>query len=197
IGATMNLTSEKSDAFNTLVINRNKEHPGTETIIFSESDDYPLKVFVDFPGKAPPTSPENELVIKHMQNIEEFNQFRTLYLPHPECEGIDKNKAYRAFELAKEIVENSFFRRDFIRFVLSITDSEADLKQLSQTLLARIKSFLNKEIDEKLLLLCLSINASEWFANKRGSQLGKTFAETTNLSNELKNVLFSIFKNED
>lgn len=158
-----------------------------QAAVFSEEDDAPVLVQVQ--REKGEDTVDDETVKQYManSNIVTSNKmvFRAIL---PDIE-ITKPEIYTALESARAISDDPSFRRDFVRLVISITEDESALDDLLGELEVRAQGFRQRDMDKNVMLRAMIIFASKWFAQRRGTQNGWTYAETAELENGLRQVL--------
>src|SRR5262249_55838271 len=144
-----------------------------EAALFSEGDDAPILVQVpaakDCGGQSPP---DDERVKDYMSSCKTLESYRALFQPLLPDVDMSLPAAYLARDAARTLSDDSSFRRDFVRLVVSITEDDAALDRLWNDILVRAQTYRQPSMDEKVMLRSLIIYASEWFAQRRGNQNG-------------------------
>ncbi len=163
--------------------------PG-DAAVFNEGADAPLLVRVpkvkDLPGKAPPN--DDQVRARMVKTIGPVDP------PYAgELAEIDWSEpsAQAGRDLARHVTEDPYFRRDFVRLVISITEDDDALERLLPALFDRANAARRPNVDEKVLQRCLLTYATAWFAARRGRQAGRSYSETAELESALRQVLFA------
>lgn len=158
------------------------------TAVFSEGDDAP--VLVQIPKlKDQRGWPTDAEVKKHMVATRVLDRYPSLFRPLGGAFDMTIPSIYRADEAAKALPNDPVFRRDFVRLVISIMEDDKTLDRLWDPMLARIRTVLERGMEEKVLQQCAIRYASTWFAQRRGSQNSWSYGETAELEEKLHQVL--------
>ena len=160
-----------------------------EAAVFSAGDDAPVMVRVPLVKDAlasPP--PEDAKVATHMARWRSNVGLDDLFLARPYCiETCDG--APRACEAARQIVGDDYVQRTLARTVLSLIEEAGALDRMWDDLLATIRSRRPPGVDEDQLLRAFSGHGADWYASRRGSQAGWSYADTDDLAERLRAVL--------
>lgn len=167
-----------------------------QAAVFSEGDDAPILVQVplvkDLQGQDPP---KDKRVKESIAEIVKSNGM--LFQPLlPEVDMSDP-AAYMARDAARTLADDPTFRRDFVRVVVSITEDDGALDRLWNDLILRTQANLKGGMDERVMWRSLVIYASSWFAHRRGSQEGWSYADTAELEDKLRSVLRAKVENKN
>jgi Helicase HerA, central domain len=166
-----------------------------EAAVFAEGDDAPLVIKVEAQGDQ--ARPDNKRVKEHMASSKTLKLYGALLQPLSAYVDAPTPTASFAREAARAVIDNPSFKRDFARFVLSVTEDEIALNRLWPDLLARARVALQRDTDQLLMLRWLMIYASEWFAGCRGRQAGWFYRETVELQDKLRELLFIKLEGKD
>jgi hypothetical protein len=163
--------------------------------VHSEGDDVPILVQMDLlKDRADLKAPDNAFVAKYMKEYGPLVAYRNLFLPHLSLAGIEAKDISRSWELARTITENPSFRREFVRFIMSLAEYDGPEGRLWSELLGKINSFVQSNSPVPLLSRCLIATASEWFVERQGSQAAWSYSDTARISNELQELLLALLE---
>jgi len=169
-----------------------------QAAVFSAGDDAPVLVQVpqskDQKDQGPP---DDKTVREYMSSSEVRKANQSLF--QPGLLGIDASdpKSFRAYESARILAEDASFRRDFLRLVVSITENDGALDRLWGGVVARACARRTGNMEEHVLLRCLIVYSSRWFAYRRGAQEAWSYADTAELDAHLRGVLLAKLENRD
>jgi hypothetical protein len=163
-----------------------------QAAVFGTRDDAPVLVEVGkVKGEDNDAPPKDPLVRKHMSSSEVLKRNKELFRPLLPEVDMSQPAAYRARDAARILVDDSTFKRDFVRLVISITENDGALARLWDDLIVRAQVVLQDGIDETVMLRALITFASSWFARRRGSQGGWSYADTAELDDNLRGLLLA------
>lgn len=155
------------------------------------SDDVPVLIKVESAkGESKSSPPDDDRVRGEMSSTKILDPYRKLF--QPLLPGVDMSDSanYLASAAAAVLVDDPSFRRDFGRFVLSITEDDGALDRLWDGLISRAQACQQRQnMNEEILLRALFTLAPRSFAKRRGGQQGWSYAETAELENSLREVL--------
>ncbi len=160
-----------------------------EAAAFSAGDDAPVLVRVPLVKDAlasPP--PADAKVAKHMGRWRAATGLDELFLARPYCVETCAG-APLACEAGREIVGDDYVQRTVARTVLSTIEEPGALDRMWDDLLATIRSRRPPGVDEDELLRSFAGHAADWYATRRGSQGGWSYADTDELAARLRAVL--------
>jgi len=159
--------------------------------VFSEGDDAPVLVQVaptkDQPGQR---VPENKEIATYMAASRTRQGLQTLFLSSPGCTQVCSSSAIACQE-ARQLVENAPIQATFARIVLSTIEDTDALDRLWLDLMSVVQARRSPKSNLQELLRCLSSHASYWFADRRGTQAGWSYAETEELADKLHQMLLA------
>jgi Helicase HerA, central domain len=174
-----------------------------QAAVFSTGDDAPLLVQVPQAkdqkreDKQKQNQPDDERVRTYMSSSEIVKSNRRLFQPLLPDIKMSNPTAYMARDAARTLAEDTIFRREFVRLVLSITEDDSALTRLWNDLIIRAQSARKDGMGEEVMLRSLMIYASGWFTQRRGNQAGWSYADTAELEEKLRNVLLAKFESTD
>ena len=163
-----------------------------QAAVFGRGDDRPVLVQVakakDVDEDTPPRDP---LVKDYMSSSEVLKPNKRLFQPLLPEVDMAQPTAYRARDAARILVDDSRFKRDFVRLVVSMTEDDGALARLWNDLIVRAQETLQDGMDEGVMRRALITYASNWFAGRRGSQGGWSYADTADLDDKLRSLLLA------
>ncbi len=166
-----------------------------QAAVFSSGDDAPVLVEVQkSKGQNPPV---DERVKEYMSSSEILKSNRPLFQPLLLDVDMANPVAYRARDAARALADDPIFRRDFVRLVVSITEDDGALDRLWNDLVVRAQAVRRGDMDESVMLRSLVTYASAWFAHRRGSQDGWSYADTAELEEKLREMLLAKLAGRD
>ncbi len=160
-----------------------------QAAVFSEGDDAPVLVNVplvkDIISDSRPDDAELALQMSSARAAETDGSLLRPFQPAPDVLVEDA----RAWDAARELVDDPQFQRTFARIALSSIEDGDALDRLWPDLVVLVRSRAVAGVDEDELLLCLIARAAEWFALRRGAQGGWPYSATRTLADRLREVL--------
>lgn len=165
-----------------------------EAAIFSEGDDAPILAKVT-EEKGDATLPDQQVIqYRSTMNIVKSNPM--LFQPLLPDVDISQPAVYTALEAARAASDDPSFRRDFVRYLISRTEWDQAPDPLWDELVARAQMFRLPGIgqstaNEDVVMRAVIVHMARWFAQRRGSQNGWSFADTNELEDKLRQVLLA------
>lgn len=185
LAGSMNMTENQTKVLSIL-------EKGQATV-FAEGDDVPIMISVDKVDLKDEKMPD-DYIEKQMSPL--WGKYTKLFPQRIHCDKKLILKENSTSELAKVLIETEEFQRDFVRLVISVTENNESLDASWQGLVLRVKTLMNKNLEESMVLKYTIAYASEWFANRRGSQAGWSYSETSDLKEKLKDMLLAKLENK-
>jgi len=161
-----------------------------QAVVFSEGDDAAMLVQVPPIKDDAKPWPERKRIIQHMASTKALQGYQGLFLPFPTCASTCLIKG-QACQAAQQIVEDAAFQGTFARTVLSTIEDTGALDRMWGDLLSVIQAKRSPKSDEQSLLRCTMIRASYWFAGRRGTQVGWSYAQTKIFAEKLHQMLLA------
>ncbi|MDE1863037.1 MAG: ATP-binding protein [Thaumarchaeota archaeon] len=189
LAGAMHMTENQTEALSNLTKG--------EAAVFAEGDDVPLMIKV---------GPEEE--IKKLLEISEkwpkgdevaekmkpkMAEYQKYYKRHPALD--DKTEIPDTeWNTAFEIFQKSNFKRDLVRFVISISedsglDNNGAISAIWSGITADVNRFLKHGVNRNSVLLSLIIIGTDWLASRRGVQAGWTYTKTELFASYLRSTL--------
>jgi len=178
LAGAMLMTEQQSRSVATL-------NPGY-AVVFAEGEDAPLLVKV--PKEDRGEWPDNEIVRKRIGSSKQLSSYRKSLDSVVGLEKESRASNSAVFDAVQSVTEDPRFRRDFARFVLTLSETEMPedaLERLWPALLEYVQAVRQRDVMEEKIIQGILVTASEWFAERRGSQSGWTYAETGELAEKL------------
>jgi hypothetical protein len=161
-----------------------------EAVAFSEGDDAPLLLWVPpIKNQLPKRLPDDERVATSMRRFKATDTYRTLFDPLADFLDLSIPGAAAARDAAQALAEDPGFQREFVRFVVFVTETDEADDRLWEGIWAREQAVRRHGIPEAAMRRCLLIFAAKWFATRRGTQAGWTYADTAELEDRLRELL--------
>jgi hypothetical protein len=166
-----------------------------QAAVYGQLDDAPVLVRV---RKAKGIEPPDEERVRQRMSEPDIVKSKTNTF-EPLLSDVDMScpSAYRARDVARSLANESVFKREFVRLIVSMTEDDGALERLWNDLVVRGRARIATKVDEQILLRSLIAYGSAWFAYRRGSQRGWSYSETAELREKLSSVLNAKLKGED
>ena len=162
-----------------------------QAALFSEGDDAPVLVQVpEAKGLPGQTMPDDQRIAEHMVGIRTQQGYQPLFLPFPSC-ATTCTQPGQACEPARQLVESTAFQRTFARTILSTIEDT----NMWADLLAVIEPNCPPKVEREDYQRCVIVRASQWFAGRRGAQIGWSYAETEEFAAKLGQMLLAKLTN--
>lgn len=163
-----------------------------EAAVFSEGDGVPLLVRIpqvkDQSAKPPP---DDRLVAERMAAFRTSSARQAPSDPLADDTDLATPDEETASHTTAILVDNPVFQREFVRLVASATEDDSALDRLWEGVLAREQTLRRHGTDEKVARRRLIMQASRWFARRRGRQNSWTYTETAELEKKLRETLLA------
>jgi hypothetical protein len=190
LGGAMAMNAGQSRALATLTAG--------QAAVFSTGDDAPVLVQVPQSKDQSEQGPPNDKRVReYMCSSEVREANKALFEPLPFSDDESQSTSYRVDGVARILVDDPSFRRDFVRLVVSITEDDGALDRLWNDLVVRVRAHRPGGMEEGVLLRPLINFASAWLARRRGSQEAWSYEDTAELEEKLGNVLLAKLEGRD
>src|SRR5258705_12741062 len=125
-----------------------------------------------------------------------IKQYENLPLDEDVSSNKSHNSALQISNFTKQIIEDNGLQRDFVRMIISVTESDESFDVLFDQILSKLNNSIKNEDDTNLHHYFCLIHLSDWFLTKRGDQNGWQYSETNELKKVLKELLIAKLKNK-
>ena len=157
-----------------------------QAAVFGDGDDMPA--LVQMPHVPDHPRPTDEDVRERMARWRSGSDLESVFSPAACCVHTCLDTP-RACQAARRLVSEPALRSTFGRLVMSSIEQPAAVDRLWPDVLTVVRAHRPPDQDEMSLLRSLAGHLSEWFANRRGAQVGWSYSATERFATALREML--------